>query len=133
MSFGEALLADKALLADVRRAGYVRRRLLGGYRVALKGTWYLRDVCARDEEVHSKMSKYADEWAAGGMTKRERREAKVALVLLGWKRDRIGEAEAVAELRSSGFDPIEALGDFDERLADQVAEDFEKWETKQEE
>ncbi len=101
--------------------------------MTVKGTWYLRDVCGRDEVVRARMSEQADEWAEGRMTKREKREAGVGLVLLGWKRDRIGEAEAVAELRSSGFDPIEGLRDFDERLAERVSEDFEKREAEQEE
>jgi hypothetical protein len=42
---------DEAQLGDVRRAGLVKRRLLGGYGVTLKGTRYVRDDVARRDEV----------------------------------------------------------------------------------
>jgi len=93
-------------VADVRSAGLIRRRLRGGYRVTLRGTRVLRDVCLRDEEVRTEMSKQAEKWESGTMTKAERREALVELVLLAWKRDRMAEADALADLRSIGFDPL---------------------------
>src|SRR5438132_1586984 len=99
---------DDAQLRDVRRAGLVKRRLLGGCRVTLKGTRYVRDdVARRDEVVRAKLSGYAEQWESGAMTKGERREALVELVLLAWQRDEAHEAEALAALRSSGYDPLE--------------------------
>jgi hypothetical protein len=92
-------------LCDVREAGLVRKRLRGGHSVTLKGTRYLRDACARNEELRREMSKQADIWAEGRMSKTEKREALVALVRLAWEQDVVGEAEALASLRSLGFDP----------------------------
>jgi hypothetical protein len=51
-------------------------------------------------------AKQAEEWESGAVTKSERREMLVDLVLLGWKNDRAGEAAALADLRSQGFDPL---------------------------
>jgi hypothetical protein len=95
-------------LVELQRAGLIRRRLRGGYRVTLKGTRYLRDVCARNQEVRAKMSQQAEKWESGELPKSGRREALVDLVVLGWKNDRTDEAKALADLRSQGFDPISA-------------------------
>ena len=93
--------------ADVRRAGFIRRRLRGGYKMtAVKGKVYLRDAVQRHDELRAELSKQIDNWEAGAMTKAEKREALVALIVLAWKKDREGEAEAAAELRSSGVDVL---------------------------
>ena len=89
---------------DVRSAGLIRRRLLGGYRPTRRGNRYLRDAILRDEDVRAQMSTQTDRWESGAMTKAERREALIELVLLAWTRDRIGAAEAIADLRSQGLD-----------------------------
>ena len=89
---------------DVRSAGLIRRRLLGGYRLTLEGNWYLRDAVLRDEDLRAQMSKQTDRWESGAMTKAERREALIELVLLAWTRAGIGAAEAIADLRSQGLD-----------------------------
>ena len=84
----------------------VRRRLLGGYRLTLRGTWYMRDRARLHENVGAKLSEYAEVWESGAMTKRERREAQVELVMLAWEKDEAMMAESVAELRAQGFDPL---------------------------
>jgi hypothetical protein len=97
-------------VAEVCSAGLIRRRRFrGGHRVTLKGNRYLRDAILRDEELRAEMSKRIDRWESGAMTKAERREALVELVVLGWTRDRKGEAEAVADLRAQALDPYRAL------------------------
>lgn len=69
--------------ADVRRAGLIlRRRLRGGLGATFKGTAYLRDAILRNEELRAEMSKQIDKWEAGAMTKAEKREALVALIVL---------------------------------------------------
>jgi hypothetical protein len=93
-------------VADAESAGLIRRRLRGGYKVTLRGSHYARDACLRHEDLRAHMSKQADEWASGTMTKAERREALVELVLLAWNKDQIAEADALADLRSQGFDPL---------------------------
>jgi hypothetical protein len=90
-------------LSDVREAGLVRKRLRGGHKVTLKGTRYLRDACSRNEALRREMSKQADRWAEGKMSKAQKREALVALVRLAWEQDVIAEAEASASLRSRGL------------------------------
>jgi hypothetical protein len=92
-------------LCDVREAGLVRKRLLGGHGVTLKGTRYLRDACARNEKVRREMSQQADGWAEGKMSKAEKREGLVALVRLAWEQDPAAEGEALDWLRELGFDP----------------------------
>jgi hypothetical protein len=89
---------------DVRSAGLIRRRLLDGYRLTRRGNRYLRNAILRDEDLRAQMSKQTDRWESGTMTKAERREALVELVLLAWTRDRIGTPEAIADLRSQGLD-----------------------------
>ena len=91
---------------DVRSAGLIRRRLLGGYRLTRRGNRYLRDAILRDEDLRAQMSKQTDRWESGAMTKAERREALIELVLLAWTRDRdrIGAADDIADLRSQGLD-----------------------------
>ena len=89
---------------DVRSAGLIRRRLLGGSRLTLEGNWYLRDAVLRDEDLRAQMSKLTDRWQSGAMTKAERRETLVELVLLAWTRAGIGAAEDIADLRSQGLD-----------------------------
>ena len=92
---------------DVRNAGLIRRRLLGGYRLTVKGNRHLRDTILRDEDLRAQMSKQTDRWESGAMTKAERREALIELVLLGWTRDRpIGAAEEIADLRAQGLDDL---------------------------
>jgi hypothetical protein len=93
-------------VAGAKSAGLIRKRFRGGYRVTLSGTRYLRDVCGRDQEVRAEMSQQAEQWESRTITKAERREALFALVLLAWKKDRVAEAEALAALRSDGFDPL---------------------------
>ena len=89
---------------DVRSAGLIRRRLLGGYRVTREGNRYLRDAILRDEDLGAQMSRQTHGWEAGEMTKEERRTALIELVVLAWTRDRRGAAEAIADLRSQGLD-----------------------------
>lgn len=91
-------------VGDVRSAGLIRRRLLGGYRLTLKGNWYLHDAILRDEDLRAQMSKQTDRWESGAMTKTERREALVELVLLAWTRVGIGATNDIADLRSQGLD-----------------------------
>jgi hypothetical protein len=62
-------------------------------------------LSARNEELRREMSRQADRWAEGKMSKTEEREALVALVRLAWEQDVLGEAEALASLRSLGYDP----------------------------
>jgi hypothetical protein len=124
---------DEAHLAAVQRAGYVRRRLFGGYRMTIKGGWYLRDACARHEALHAELSKQTERWESGAMTKRDRREALVELVLHGWELDRTEEAEAVAELRSQGFDPLPTLREFGLDVDDLDVKADVKRKTEQEE
>ncbi len=97
---------DEARLTDVRRAGLVKKRLFGGYKLTLKGTWYLRDRAGLHEDVRAKLSEYAEKWESGAMTKSERREGQVELVALAWERDETEMADAVADLRAKGYDPL---------------------------
>jgi hypothetical protein len=93
-------------IEEAHRAGFLRRGLRRGYRVTLKGTRYLRDACSRHGDVRFEMSKHAEKWESGTMTKPERREALVELVAVAWEKDVVAEAEALAELRAQGFDPF---------------------------
>jgi hypothetical protein len=89
---------------DVRSAGFIRRRLLGGYRLTRRGNWYLRDAILRDEDLRVQMSKQIVRSESGAMTKAERREGLLELVLLAWTRAGKGAAEDFADLRSQGLD-----------------------------
>ena len=89
---------------DVRSAGLIRRRLLGGYRLTRRGNRYLRDAILRDEDLRAQMSKQTDRWESGAMTKAERCEALIDLVVLAWTRAGKGAAEDFADLRSQGLD-----------------------------
>jgi len=93
----------------------VKKRLFGGYKLTLKGTWYLRDRAGLHEDVRAKLSEYAEKWESGAMTKRERREGRVELVVLAWERDEIEMADAVAGPRAQGFDPLAPEGRADTR------------------
>jgi hypothetical protein len=97
-------MPDRERVDDVRSAGLIRRRLLGGYRLTREGNRYLHDAILRDEDLRAQMSEQTDRWASGAMTKAERREALIELVLLAWPRDRAGAPEDIANLRSQGLD-----------------------------
>jgi hypothetical protein len=91
---------------EARRAGLIRRRLRGGYRVTLAGSRYVRDAARRDADVRAELSKLAEVWETSGKKKAEKREGLVSLVLLAWERDETAEADALAGLRSQGLDPL---------------------------
>jgi hypothetical protein len=73
--------------------------------VTLAGTRYLRDRARLHEDVRAELSKNAEAWESGTMTKADKRDALVSLVVLAWKLDEEAMAEARADLRAHGFDP----------------------------
>jgi hypothetical protein len=92
-------------LTEPQRAGLVRRRWRGGSKATSKGRFYLRDAVQRHDDLRAELSTAAEQWESGAMTKADRHESLAVLVVLAWKLDREAEAEAVAELRSRGYDP----------------------------
>ena len=52
--------------AQVERAGYIRRRLRGGYKMAaVKGKAYLQDAILRNDDLRAEMSKQIDSGRPG--------------------------------------------------------------------
>jgi hypothetical protein len=103
-------MPDQAHLAELQRAGFVRKRLRGGYMLTRRGTWYLNNVIRRDEVLSAEALKHQER--RGEMTKDEDRETLVELAMHAWERDKANEAEALADLRAQGFDMVEALRDW---------------------
>ena len=67
-----------------------------------KGLRFLRDICQWDEETRARMSEGAARWEAGA----NKQETQVEVVLFAWERSLTVDAEALADLRSHGFDPL---------------------------
>ena len=97
-------------LALALRAGLIAKRWRGGYRMtAVKGKVYYREALNKYPDLRAQLSKQIDKWEAGEMTEAERREALVELVLRARARDRRDATEALADMRSQGFDPLKNL------------------------
>ena len=89
-------------LAEAKRAGLVRSRWRGGYKPTRKGRLYLWDAEQRNDDLRAEVSAAMEQWTSRAMTKADRDESFAVLVVLAWKLDREGEAEALAELRLPG-------------------------------
>ena len=91
---------------QARTAGLIRRRLGGGYSVTRKGGIYIRDASQRHDDVRALLSEYAKAWEAREVTKADRRDAQVDLVVRAFQADEAAESESLAALRALGFDPL---------------------------